>query len=124
MVKAAAIAKVGRRKPPEGQVAPPPIFHLSHPGLLQNYPKSTDTIIASGASTGGTEAMKIVLTSLPRGLAPNFARRLNQADPGNRHRPFVDVMFNPVAIIGGPRSILVLITGIGCDGAQGLMALK
>jgi two-component system chemotaxis response regulator CheB len=143
--------------------------------------KTTDTIIAIGASTGGTEALREVLEVLPPNTPPivitqhmperftktfadrlnglcrisvkeaedgdsvlpghalvapgNFhmtlvrsgARyivRLNQDPPVNRHRPSVDVMFDSVARYAGGNSIGVILTGMGGDGAKGMLAMK
>lgn len=137
--------------------------------------------VAMGASTGGTEALAIVLGSLPRdspavvvvqhmpeGFTRAFASRLNglspmevkEAEDGdpvlqghvllapgnrhltvardgarlvarvdanppvNRHRPSVDVLFRSVAETFGARSIGVLLTGMGKDGAAGLLEMK
>jgi two-component system, chemotaxis family, protein-glutamate methylesterase/glutaminase len=138
-----------------------------------------ERIIAIGASTGGTEAIKEVLTRLPkdtppvvivqhipkafsgafaarmdaiseiavceasdgqpllpghayiapgdvhmlvlRGAAmPRYQCRLNTADPVNRHRPSVDVLFRSVAQAAGPNGIGLILTGMGRDGAAGL----
>jgi two-component system, chemotaxis family, protein-glutamate methylesterase/glutaminase len=140
-----------------------------------------NSIIAIGASTGGTEALYDVLTVLPevtpgivivqhmpagftaalaarlnsestieireardgdelrQGLAliaPGdqhlfiekhgavFRARLNSHDRVNRHRPSVDVLFNSVAKVAGEHAIGVLLTGMGADGAAGLLAMK
>lgn len=50
--------------------------------------------------------------------------RLSQAEKVNGHRPSVDVMFNSVARRLGSRSVGVILTGLGNDGAQGLLALR
>ena len=50
--------------------------------------------------------------------------RLNQDPEVNRHRPSVDVMFESVAKYAGGNSIGVILTGMGKDGAQGLLAMK
>lgn len=42
----------------------------------------------------------------------------------NRHRPAVDVLFQSVAELMGRRSIGVIMTGMGADGAQGMLAMK
>jgi two-component system chemotaxis response regulator CheB len=142
---------------------------------------STDGIIAVGASTGGTEALRVVLTAMPTDCPPivivqhmpelftrAFADRLNsecaiavkEAEdgdrlhagqafiaPGNRHmvvdrvgtgltirvtdgplvsrhRPSVDVLFRSTAISAGAKAIGVILTGMGDDGAQGLLEMK
>ncbi len=139
-------------------------------------------LIAIGASTGGTEAVKQVLAALPAGMppivitqhisalfSPSFAKRLNDTSrinvqqldanrapliqggaylaPGdkhlvvsrrgphlyaqlddrpavNRHKPSVDVMFDSIAETVGSKSIGVILTGMGQDGAQGLLKMK
>jgi two-component system chemotaxis response regulator CheB len=143
--------------------------------------KTTDTIIAIGASTGGTEAVKEVLEGLPPNTPPilitqhmperftktwadrlnNLGRmsvreaqdgdrvlpgralvapggyhmalersgarytvRINQDPPVNRHRPSVDVLFASVAKYAGANAVGVVLTGMGGDGAKGLLAMK
>jgi two-component system chemotaxis response regulator CheB len=143
--------------------------------------KTTDTIIAIGASTGGTEALREMLEVLPPNTPPivitqhmperftkSFADRLNelcqigvkeanegdsvipgqalvapgnfhmelrrsgaryyvtltQAPPVNRHRPSVDVMFESVGQYAGANSIGVILTGMGNDGAAGMLKMK
>ena len=49
---------------------------------------------------------------------------LNNGPPVNRHRPSVDVMFRSVAENVGPNAISVLLTGMGDDGAKGLLEMK
>jgi two-component system chemotaxis response regulator CheB len=142
---------------------------------------ATETVVAIGASTGGTEALTEILTAMPPN-APGivivqhmpelftaaFANRLNDlcqievkegADgdrikpgraiiaPGNhhvsvrrrgtsyfidisdgplisRHRPSVDVLFRSVAAAVGPNALGVILTGMGNDGASGLLDMK
>lgn len=141
----------------------------------------TDTVIAIGASTGGTEAIAEILGSLPeevpgivivqhmpekftrafsdrlnglssvyvkeaehgdrlyRGtalVAPGDRHMLLRADaagywveindgpPVNRHRPSVDVIFRSVAQLAGRNSVGILLTGMGADGAAGLLEMK
>lgn len=154
-------------------------------GKVLSAPKSlaesTDKIIAIGASTGGTEALKDVLTQfppnspgimivqhMPAKFTTSFAERLDslcqirvkEAEdgdavvpgtallaPGNFHmvmrrsgaryyvnvktgpmvcyqRPAVDVLFNSVAAYGGANAIGVILTGMGKDGAQGMLKMK
>lgn len=143
--------------------------------------ETTHKILAIGASTGGTEALKEVLMGLPRN-APGtivvqhmpanftgpFAERLNSLcamevrearngdsiTPGlvliapgdyhmvvrrsgaryyveigsgekvSGHRPSVDVLFNSVAKIAGSNAIGVILTGMGGDGARGLLSMR
>ncbi len=143
--------------------------------------KTTDSIIAIGSSTGGTEALRELLEVLPPNTPPilmtqhmperftkTFANRLNelcqinvkeaeegdsvipgqallapgnfhmelrrsgaryyvtlnQAPPVNRHRPAVDPMFQSVAKFAGANSIGVILTGMGNDGASGMLDMK
>jgi two-component system chemotaxis response regulator CheB len=136
-----------------------------------------ERIIAIGASTGGTEAIKDVLMRLPNDMppivivqhipkafsgafaarmdtmctlsvceaedgqpilpghayiapgdlhlqlvrsGPRYVCRLSDADPVNRHRPSVDVLFRSVAHLAGRNGIGVILTGMGRDGAAGL----
>lgn len=140
-----------------------------------------DKIIAIGASTGGTEAIReflqamphscppiVIVQHMPEGFTRAFAGRLNvdcgievkeategdrlQAGraliaPGNyhllvqrsgptyiahvqegplvsRHRPSVDVLFRSVAKSAGCNAVGVLMTGMGNDGAQGLLEMR
>jgi two-component system chemotaxis response regulator CheB len=139
------------------------------------------TVIAIGASAGGTEAIRAVLERLPKDLPPivitqhippvfskAFADRLNQhcemevrearegdvlaqglalVAPGNFHmvlrregatyrvrldsgpqvcyqRPAVDVMFHSVAELVGAKALGVILTGMGADGADGLLHMR
>ncbi|HYW39066.1 MAG TPA: chemotaxis response regulator protein-glutamate methylesterase [Terriglobales bacterium] len=138
-------------------------------------------LIAVGASTGGTEALRTFLSTMPQDCPPiaivqhmpevftrAFAERLDKEclikvkeardgetlrqgealiAPGNlhtlverggsglkvkvvpgglvsRHRPSVDVLFRSVAIAAGPSAIGIILTGMGDDGAQGLLEMK
>jgi two-component system chemotaxis response regulator CheB len=49
---------------------------------------------------------------------------LSDAEPVNGHRPSIDVTFQSVAKAYGARSAGVLLTGMGSDGAQGLLAIR
>ncbi|MCC8381584.1 MULTISPECIES: protein-glutamate methylesterase/protein-glutamine glutaminase [Xenorhabdus] len=170
-IRAAAQAKVSTMKPVEKIDAP-----LSFKPLL-----SSEKLIAVGASTGGTEAIKNLLQPLPvtspallitqhmpSGFTRSFAERLNKlsqitvkeaedgervlpghayiapgdrhmelcrsganyqimtssAPPVNRHRPSVDVLFRSVAKYAGRNAVGVILTGMGSDGAAGLLEMK
>lgn len=175
-VKAAAIAKIRGAANGAGPAQPRQATPLSSAMI-----KTTDTIIAIGSSTGGTEAVKDVLEVLPPNTPPilitqhmpehftktwadrmnqicrisvkeavdgdsvlpghaliapgsyhmtlvrNGARysvRINQDPPVNRHRPSVDVMFDSVAQYAGGNAVGVILTGMGGDGAKGMLAMK
>lgn len=142
---------------------------------------SSEKIIAIGASTGGTEAIRCILTELPNNtpalviaqhmpagftrsfaerldklcqirvkeaedgervlpghayIAPgdfhmelvrsgaNYQVRLTQEAPINRHRPSVDALFYSVAKNAGKNATGVILTGMGADGAAGLLAMR
>ncbi len=188
--KAAAHAKLrGASKPaPQLRVeakltadAVIPQLSATRAQVLRTTMPVTEPIIAIGASTGGTEALREVLEALPA-TAPGivivqhmpekftnaFARRLDgicameikEAEsgdlvtqgrvliaPGNqhmalrrtgsrytveivegphvsRHRPSVDVLFRSVAHNAGRNAMGVILTGMGDDGARGLLEMK
>jgi len=138
-------------------------------------------LIAIGASTGGTEAIKEVLVRLPPNAPPvviaqhippvfsssyaqrldsccsitvveavdgqpieagcaylapgdfhlilqpkggGFVCRLLSTDRVNRHRPSVDVLFESVAERVGGKAVAALLTGMGADGARGLLDIR
>jgi two-component system chemotaxis response regulator CheB len=47
-----------------------------------------------------------------------------QGEKVNGHRPAVDVLFQSVAVQAGSNAIGVILTGMGNDGAKGLLALR
>lgn len=49
---------------------------------------------------------------------------LSQEAPVNRHRPSVDVLFMSAAEVLGPNGLGVILTGMGKDGAAGLLAMR
>ncbi len=54
----------------------------------------------------------------------NYVTRLDQGPPVNRHRPSVDVLFRSAAACAGKNAVGVIMTGMGKDGAQGMLEMK
>ena len=153
--------------------------HLVHPELKKI--SHSPSIIAIGASTGGTDGLREILSELPTDLpgilivqhmpkafTPSFAKsldRVSQIDvkeaisgdrvkgglamlaPGdqhltlkrdlhgyfveltdeplvNRHRPSVDILFESISKCAGGDALGILLTGMGSDGAKGLLGMK
>ena len=169
LIREAAKVKFGERAPTTQRVA------NEARSLLAERPR----LIAIGSSTGGVEALQILLGGFPVDcpptlivqhiagrFAPAVARTLDQscaprivlAEPdlplrdghvylapgddrhltvsgqalscrlreGERvsgHMPSVDVLFHSVAKAVGARAVGILLTGMGSDGAQGLLAM-
>ena len=54
----------------------------------------------------------------------NYHCELSDGPPVNRHRPSVDVLFRSAANCAGKNAIGVILTGMGKDGAQGMLEMK
>ncbi len=54
----------------------------------------------------------------------NYQIRLHDGPPVNRHRPAVDVLFHSVAKFAGRNAVGVILTGMGNDGAAGMLAMN
>lgn len=54
----------------------------------------------------------------------NYMTKLDQGAPVNRHRPSVDVLFNSAAVNAGKNAVGVILTGMGKDGAAGMLEMK
>jgi len=54
----------------------------------------------------------------------NYMTRIDQGEPVNRHRPSVDVLFRSAAINAGKNAVGVILTGMGKDGAAGMLEMK
>jgi two-component system, chemotaxis family, protein-glutamate methylesterase/glutaminase len=54
----------------------------------------------------------------------NYMTKLDQGPPVNRHRPSVDVLFNSAAASAGKNAVGVILTGMGKDGAAGMLEMK
>ena len=181
-VKAASQARVSKVSGASRAVAP-----KLTADVIMEKPRShammqtTEKVVVVGASTGGTEALRVFLESLPadcpgivivqhmpEGFTRAFSQRLDglcrisvkeAADndtvvrgraliaPGNhhlllkrsgaryyvevkdgplvsRHRPSVDVLFRSAARYAGKNAVGVIMTGMGDDGAHGMLEMK
>ena len=67
---------------------------------------------------GGIAHMKLARSGA------NYVVELEDSEPVNRHKPSVDVLFNSAAEMAGANAVGVLLTGMGKDGAQGMLAMK
>jgi len=181
-VRAAAGARVAKLPPPVMPPRPPQKLTADavlSPGF-EAMAVTTERFTAIGTSTGGTQALEFVLSSLPRtcpGLVvvqhmpekftAAFAQRLDRicqievregqtgdrvipgraiiapggkhlvvkrsgaqyvvevvaAPPVNRHCPSVDVLFRSCAKFAGRNAVGVIMTGMGDDGARGLLEM-
>ncbi len=54
----------------------------------------------------------------------DYVCRLTDGDPVSGHKPSVDVLFNSVAQACGANAVGVILTGMGRDGARGLLAMR
>lgn len=55
---------------------------------------------------------------------PTFSLRIRPGPKVSGHAPSVDVLLASVAMTAGPRAVGVVLTGMGRDGAEGLLALR
>jgi two-component system chemotaxis response regulator CheB len=54
----------------------------------------------------------------------NYVTKIEQSEPVNRHRPSVDVLFRSAAECAGKNAVGVILTGMGKDGALGMLEMK
>lgn len=59
-----------------------------------------------------------------RKLGAGYVTELQATPPVNRHRPSVDVLFDSAAALIGRQAVGVILTGMGKDGAQGLLRMR
>jgi len=176
-IRAAAWARV----PKNGQGSPDPGGGPAAAPVRISQAKMTETVIAIGASTGGTQAIQelllqmpanspgiVIVQHMPEQFTASLAARLNQIcamevreaknndsvkpgialiAPGNYHmllqrsgarfhvqvksgplvcghRPSVEVLFKSTARAAGRNAVGVILTGMGKDGAGGLLEMK
>ena len=54
----------------------------------------------------------------------NYVTAIEDSEPVNRHRPSVDVLFRSAARCAGKNAVGVILTGMGKDGAEGMLEMK
>ncbi len=85
--------------------------------------EATDGLVldrgTAALAPGGERHLEVV-----DGQDGRFRCRLVAADPENGHRPSADRLFRSVARAAGSRSIGAILTGMGADGAAGLLAMR
>lgn len=59
-----------------------------------------------------------------RAVGTGLAVSLGNSEPRNGHRPSVDVMFESISKVRNVDKVAVVMTGMGSDGAKGLVELK
>ena len=59
-----------------------------------------------------------------RRAASGYVTELLATPPVNRHRPSVDVLFDSAAAVVGRQAVGVILTGMGKDGAQGMLRMR
>lgn len=57
-------------------------------------------------------------------IASGCVTELLATPPVNRHRPAVDVLFDSAATVVGKQAVAVILTGMGKDGAQGMLRMR
>lgn len=174
-IRIAAQARVKRHTTPSSSAEAAPAR------VSGNFIQTTEKVVFIGSSTGGTEALKEVLSRMPanspailvtqhmpESFTKSFAARLDglsamkvkeaehnervvpghayvapghshllirksgayyytelaQSEPVNRHRPSVDVLFDSAARILGANALGVILTGMGKDGAAGMLRMR
>ena len=65
----------------------------------------------------------MVCTCIKKRGASSYCE-LDDSEPVNRHKPAVDVLFNSLLEYGAKNIVAALLTGMGSDGAKGLLSIK
>jgi two-component system chemotaxis response regulator CheB len=87
---------------------------------IKVYEAEHNQPIEAGAAYLAPGHSHLRLFKTPKG----FVCRLDQADPVNRHRPSVEVLFDSVAQQAGANSMGIMLTGMGADGAAALLRMR
>ncbi len=104
----------------------PPVFSKMFAERLNNSTNlnvkeaKTGDILLPGMAilAPGDQHMKIVSANEGYGIECNYGEKVNG------HRPSVDILFESVAKEAGKKAIGVILTGMGYDGAKGLLAMR
>ena len=88
---------------------------LHEHGALSVAEARDGEIIASGQAVVARGDTHLVVRRAPSGWRVLYTDQR----PVNRHCPSVDVLFDSVAAVAGPRAVGILLTGMGKDGARG-----
>ncbi len=111
----------------------PPLFTRSFAERLDKLCAATVAEATDGApllpgrvyiAPGGGQHLEVAAGSSLRGSANPPRCRLREAPPVNGHRPSVDVLFASVARAAGAEAVGVILTGMGRDGTDGLLAMR
>jgi two-component system, chemotaxis family, protein-glutamate methylesterase/glutaminase len=113
----------------------PPILVAQHmlPGFTAAFARRLDAIceISVKEAEDGEDVLQGVAYVAPGGRHLLLARRrlsyvlrVTEDPPVNRHRPSVDALFRSMADAAASRAIGVILTGMGADGAEGLLGLR
>ncbi|ACK50407.1 response regulator receiver modulated CheB methylesterase [Methylocella silvestris BL2] len=90
---------------------------LCRPAVCEAYDGAPLTPGAVYLAPGGAAHLRVEAGAPPR-------CRLVKSAPVNGHRPSVDVLFTSVTDAVGARAVGAILTGMGRDGAEGLLAMR
>jgi two-component system, chemotaxis family, protein-glutamate methylesterase/glutaminase len=113
----------------------PPILIVQHmpAGFTRSFAQRLNSLCAIGVKEGedGEPLQPSQAYIAPGGLhmrvatrAGRMETRLSQDPPVNRHRPSIDTLFRSASEAAGRHCIAVLLSGMGADGAEGMVELR
>ena len=113
----------------------PPILIVQHmpEAFTASFAKRLDTLCAPKViESQGNEKVEAGTVYIAPGHShlqikrngTGFVTELLTTPPVNRHRPAVDVLFDSAAALVGRQAIGVILTGMGKDGAQGMLRMR